>query len=110
MDNSGGSPYRGDPGKEDVRTLVNYWKNERCKNILFFKLEKCVLQITYMPCQLKNLPLSETSFYISYLTSQVDLMPTSGIHFWSQQLGPQEEGDQKAGVNRQALTKRLMLT
>lgn len=62
LDNSVGSPYRGDPGKEDVRTSVNYWKNERYKTILFFKLEKCVLQITYMPCQLKNLPLSETSF------------------------------------------------
>lgn len=96
--------------KRRLRTSVNYWKNERYKTILFFKLEKRVLQITYMPCQLKNLPLSGTSFHILYLTCQVDLMPPSGVHFWSKQLGPQEEGDQKAGVNRQALTERSMLT
>lgn len=82
-----GNRHGGDPGKEHVRTSVNYWKNERYKTVLFFKLEKCVLQVTYVPSQLKNLPLSETSFHVSYLNPQVDQVPRSGIHFWSMQPG-----------------------
>lgn len=39
--------------------------------MLFFKLQKCVLQVTHMSFQIKNLLLSEMSFCVSYLNFQV---------------------------------------